>query len=417
MAHFDPTSLQPTRKRLRRPWSASSAALIMLAVALLMGCGSTDDADSADDQAAAVVDSSTTSTTTSSTPTTTEPTTTAAATESPVAPVPVDFEFASIAPGEYVVDSLGTPFTVTIEGAWFVQPNRPGWTVFSDPGSFGPSDRDVVFLRPTVLGDPTDPGACCDVIDGWPLDDIEGWLENIVDGVVVTESVATELGGQDALTFDVEISSAETCGEDYEGEGLTGPRFCIGFVVNQVDGAGNIEGYSFEPRFRVRVYWVDQGDQPPIVVLAGSRAPGDQDFFERADALLSTVVFGDAQPHPLAPARATSTTGEPFTADDFVGVWGNADSPWVIQFNADGTYLVGTEGSVAETKVESGDWRLEGTEMTFDTDFSGCPGILDRPGRYTAEMLDEAKTTVQWTVIDDPCEGRESGLVTPWTRK
>jgi hypothetical protein len=78
---------------------------------------------------------------------------------------------------------------------------------------------------------------------------------------------------------------------------------------------------------------------------------------------------------------------------------------------------VAVEDLLATAPVESGDWRLEGTEFIFDTSFSECPGILDRPGRYEAEMLDDAKTAVQWTVIDDPCEGRKAGLASPWISK
>ena len=216
-------------------------------------------------------------------------------------------EFAAVPPASYRVDSLGTPFSVAIEGDWWVQPNRPGWTVFSAPESQGPSDDDVVFLRPTLLSDPTDPGACCDGTNEWPMDDIQGWLDNIVDGVVVSGPEDVEIGGLPAVTFEVEVTDSAPCGPDYEGEGVTGPPFCVGFIVSNVGDDGNIDGYTFEPGFRERVLWVDQGDQPPVVIIVGTRID-DPSFDEQADALLATLAFGDTQPHPIPDAGTPTTT-------------------------------------------------------------------------------------------------------------
>ena len=65
---------------------------------------------------------------------------------------------APVDPGTYELESLGIPVTVTLEGDWWVRPNELGHTVFSHPNSARPGDRDVVFLRPTSLADPTQPG-------------------------------------------------------------------------------------------------------------------------------------------------------------------------------------------------------------------------------------------------------------------
>jgi len=90
---------------------------------------------------------------------------------------------------------------------------------------------------------------------------------------------------------------------------VSGPPFCVGFIASNVDDDGNIEGYTFEPGFRERVYWVDQGDQPPVVIIEGTRID-DPSFEEQADALLATLAFGDTQPNPI-PDPGTPTTTSP----------------------------------------------------------------------------------------------------------
>ena len=266
---------------------------------LLAACGDDDDSAATEDTAQAAT---TTSVAAGETTTTTEPDTTAttAATGFAEDAELLTIEFSPVAPGTYRVDSLGTPFSVTVEGDWVMQPNQAGWTVFSAPESQRPSDRDVVFLRPTLLSDPTDPSSCCDFTEGsgWPLDDIEGWIDNIVDGVVVSGPEEVEVGGRAAIAFDVEIADPAMCGADYEGEGVTGPPLCIGFIISNVEDDGEIVGYAFEPGFHVRVYWVDQGDQPPVAILVGTPID-DTSFNAQADALLETVFFGDPQPHPV----------------------------------------------------------------------------------------------------------------------
>jgi hypothetical protein len=196
---------------------------------------------------------------------------------------------ALLAPGTYEVSALGTPFTITIADDWFVEVNEPGHTVFSHPETERMGDRDVVFLRPTLLADPTNPGASVDRQVWWPLDDIEGWLDSLVDGIVAAGPEHTEIGGRPAVYFEVEITDDDVCGTF---------GYCAGFIINTFYDVGGISGLSFERGFRHRVWWVDGGDQPPVVIIA-STPSGDRSFEARADELLGSLVIGKPGPHPL----------------------------------------------------------------------------------------------------------------------
>jgi hypothetical protein len=208
------------------------------------------------------------------------------------APVGVDglAQYAAIEPGTYKLGSLGTPVTITIDGDWWVQPNIAGHTVFSHPDSSSTGDRDAVLLRPTFIADPTQPGAPVDEQVAWSLDDIDGWLDEVVDGIVTSEPEATQFGGRDAVYFEVEITNEDVCGTS---------GYCAGFIINTIDDDG-ISGWSFEPGFHQRVWWVDGGDHEPLVIIAST--PSDDSglsFQSDADQLLGTIQIGDPQPHPV----------------------------------------------------------------------------------------------------------------------
>ena len=142
---------------------------------------------------------------------------------------------------------------------------------------------------PDLLSDPTQPGGGVDEQVAWPLDDIEGWLDNVVDGIVVAGPEPTQIGGRDAVYFEAEITDEATCGTfDY----------CAGFVINTIDDQG-ISGWSFEYGYHQRVWWVDGGDQPPLVIIAGIPS-GSQNFVEDADQVLDSLVIGEPGPHPVA---------------------------------------------------------------------------------------------------------------------
>lgn len=196
-------------------------------------------------------------------------------------------QFSPIAPGTHRVDQLGTPFSFTVEGDWMVQPNEAGWFVLTEPTSLGPGDRDVVFLRPTGLSDPDNMAAPAAEQEGWELDDIDGWLDNLPDTIAITNRAATTIGGRDAVGFDLTVSSDFTCG----------PDFCAGFVAN-----GPRSGFAFQPDVDHRVFWITEEVGGPITVILGAGAIGPE-WFDIATPLLATVAFGPSGPHPIDPEQ------------------------------------------------------------------------------------------------------------------
>ena len=160
-----------------------------------------------------------TTTEATSPPATTEP----EADEPPVSTSPtdvqlLDFEFQPVPAGQYRVETIGAPFLIDIPEGWAVQPNSLGHFVITDPASEGPGDRDIVMIRPSNLADPGQPAIRVGDQDGdWPVDDIDGWLDALIPGVVDGEPVDTTIGGLDAMQFDVAITNDVECGAEVSG--------------------------------------------------------------------------------------------------------------------------------------------------------------------------------------------------------
>lgn len=293
-------------ERTTRTTATAIAALLVLSA-----CASTDDdASDAPVDAAPATDPSpeTTAPATTAAPTTTAPPATAPPTTAPAATAPpstesvesaenegppvntspdgvrlLDFQFQPVPPGDYRVETLGAPFTITIPEGWFVQPNETGHFVITSPTSAGPGDQDIVMIRPSALADPDRPGAPPDEQDGdWPLDDIDGWLDALAPGILAGEPGDTTLGGLDAVTFDVALTDEVECG----------PEFCVGFATNRL-----VNSMWFDRRIGYRVWWIDGGDEAPIAVNIGDGS--DPAFTERAEAVLDTVAFESVGPNPI----------------------------------------------------------------------------------------------------------------------
>lgn len=185
-------------------------------------------------------------------------------------------EFVLVPEGTWQVESLGTTFEIDVEGAWMLQTNKAGVTAFTHPGSNGPGDREVMFLRPLALTNPTDPATPGG--DQWPVDDIEGWLDSIIDGVVASDPVSTQIGGVEGVMFEAEVASQDMCG--------TSAFVCVGFVENE-----QFVEKAFEYGDRYRVYWLDQGEHDPIAIVVGAPIPIFDDWAEIAELLLANVTF------------------------------------------------------------------------------------------------------------------------------
>jgi len=291
--------------------SHRSIALFLGLTLGLVACGSDDSAGSdQDEESIAVVETTTTAavaTTTAAPPESPDTTATLAApTESsePEEPAPSDIEagpavfdaaapeiiqsFSPIEVGTHRVNNLGTPFSFTLDEPWFVYPIDPGFFPLGTPNNAGPGDRDIIFVRATGLADPDAPNANREDQTGWPLDDIDGWLDNLTDGITITNRQTVDLGGRTAVRFDLRVEETFECGT----------TFCMGFVANRtLDGITG--GVIFDPGVDYRIHWIDEGESPIVVVLgAGSVGPP---FFEQAESVLATLAFGDPEPHPIDP--------------------------------------------------------------------------------------------------------------------
>ena len=236
-------------------------------------------------------------------PTTKPPATTESeveADEPPVSTSPaevprLDFEYQPVPAGRYRVETIGAPFLIDIPEGWSVQPNFLGHFVITDPDSQGPGDRDIVMIRPSNLADPDQPTASVDdqAID-WPIDDIDGWLDALIPGVVDGEPVDTTIGGLDAVQFDVAVTDEVECGDD----------FCVAFATNR-----RVNNLWFDPPTRYRVWWIDGGNEAPIVINIGDGS--DPEFTERAQAVLDTVTFESVGPNPIPSEGNLSELGIP----------------------------------------------------------------------------------------------------------
>lgn len=212
------------------------------------------------------------------TPTTAAVTQSTDATIAEETPDLLTLRFAQVPEGTWRVETLGTPFNIDIDGDWTVLPNNPGFIVFGVNPSQGPGAPEVVFIRPTVLSDPTDPRFSD---ERWPVDDIEGWLEAIIDDLVVTEPLATEVGGTEGIVFEVEEVQ----------------RGGVNFVENP-DSSGNEGKKVFDPGHRYIVYWLDQAEHEPIAIIIGAPSDEFEDWLPNAESLLANLTFGEPAPYP-----------------------------------------------------------------------------------------------------------------------
>lgn len=208
----------------------------------------------------------------------------------PDAPILTE-QFSSTGPGQYRSDVLGTPVSFELTGDWHTQVNEPTFLVLSHPLSVGPDDRDIVFIRPRGLAEPTDPSAFEDG-DSWDLADIDGWIANLIPTVEVTNRHTVKLGDRTAERFDITLTDDVECGIE----------FCVGFVE-----ATTVNGKAFQRNSQYRIYWVED-EQGPVVVVVGSTKQ-DADWLTVADEFMSTVAFGGSFPHPAPTEESACLVG------------------------------------------------------------------------------------------------------------
>lgn len=211
--------------------------------------------------------------------------------------VVLDQAFVPVSPGSYRVDTIGTPFSFTAAEQLMVQPNADAFFVLSDPSNQGPDDRDLVFQRISALSLPTNPtGTNEEQGDGWPADDIRGWLDALDEGIVVSNREEVTLGGTDAIRFDLKLVDGFECGEE----------FCAGVATNRL-----VTSLSLNPGASYRLWVLDQGGDSPVLIHAAIRSDSGSAWFDTAEAVMSTVAFGPSEPNPIPAEGDVWTMGLP----------------------------------------------------------------------------------------------------------
>jgi hypothetical protein len=282
------------RPEPQRRWApalvAAAAFVVVLAVGVviwLIGSGSDDD----------VVEPTTTTTTQATTTTTEVPTT--EATPEPgtfVADATLINSRADLAPGTYGFVTVGTPFSLTVElpdGLSVMELGR-AFIAMGPPTSRQPSDKDIVVMRLPALSDPTAPNASIqDQGEGWPADDFSGWLDNLNEGIVVTDRQETTLGGLDAIRVDLDIADIEC---------FAGGGYCALFASNPPAGVANAFGETWAKGLnsgaKYRIWVVDQGSEAPLAIIVGILREADRSWMDALTDVVSTIGFGDIAPNP-----------------------------------------------------------------------------------------------------------------------
>ena len=111
-------------------------------------------------------------------------------------------------------------------------------------------------------------------------------------------------------------------------------------------------------------------------------------------------------------ACAGSQPAPSITVEDLIGVW---HGYYYLQLSEDGTYRFADYRQVLEEDPWNvGQFRLEGTSLTFITDIESevCAG---QTGSYEIELTEEGQ--LQFELQEDPCMERRLGLPAgPWDR-
>ena len=210
--------------------------------------------------------------------TTTQPpaTTTTVTSEQAAGPAPITTGFGSLGAGTYVLDSFDPQVVFTAENSvFFVQQNSGGYFAISAPNSRNPDDRDMVIIRLNGLSDPTAPNASrSDQGDGWAAEDFDGWLDNLPEGIVVTNREATTVGGLPATRADVEVVDIDCLPGGY----------CVLFDQAQRK--------PLSPGPTYRIWVVSEGLDTPIAIILGSSGDSSDASWRAAfEQVISTMEF------------------------------------------------------------------------------------------------------------------------------
>jgi hypothetical protein len=126
----------------------------------------------------------------------------------------------------------------------------------------------------------------------------------------------------------------------------------------------------------------------------------------KAKLLLVIVSLGLAACVVSPPASST-------TAENLTGVWYFDFSETYLQLKEDGTFgFADSVQELEEAPFDAGQYRLEGTSLTFMTDNESLY-CRSKTGSYEVELTEEGH--LQFVLQEDPCWERRSALpAEPW---
>lgn len=204
----------------------------------------------------------------------------------PSTTIPVASGAASaLVPGRYRVESLGTEFQFEVTETTAVLQNSPSVFQLGELSDDGRTGRTISFLRisgfvhPDSLFQPIEAGDA-----QWPADDVFGWIEKISEELPVQIVGTTNLDGVTATRF-VVFGLAEQCHSD---------ETCAFLATNNFETSVGVAGDGV-----FGVWYVDQGDEDPFVMVLETNVDDHVSWFTRADRILESVQFSETEPNPV----------------------------------------------------------------------------------------------------------------------
>ena len=265
-------------------------------------------------------------------------------------------ELVPVDPGSYLVDTVGTPFSVTFEEPVFVPRNDRGWMTIAHADSQDVDDRSIYFVRLSALSDPSQIFAePASVGVGRAPDDVEGWIDELPDEVLISEPEQTTVGGRNARRVDLELGATDC---------QVGESFCA-----SLGNGGSVHQIVLLQGSIYRIWIVEQADEDPLAIIAAVDRASDLPWFQTVDAILSTIAFGNIAPNPLLEVPA---------------------APMELPFL--GGVRVELAQPAAAWRHPAGFGRVELTDWQEGTDFLAGP--LDIDGR-PLETIDQLITAMQ----------------------
>lgn len=266
----------------------------------------------------------------------------------------IDGEDLTLDPGTYRFDTLGTPFSLTLDESFQVWVNERGLVVLGDPRSRGTDDRELAFVRVSSLADPSQPVGSLDPVgQTWPADDFSGWLDALGDHIVVTSESETTLAGAPAVAAQLELGSND-CAE--------GSLECVLLGVSHAAMRRHLN-----PNGTYRVWIVEQESEDPLMVIASIDHEAEREWFETADAVLASLALGPTAPSPILGASGTSAE-LPFLGGIQVDL--PADSYAMV--DPSGFGVVPVDGWEAISSFLANPQGLDGSSLTTVDDIVGA---------------------------------------------